>query len=149
MINPWESNYKSHQGNVGLGRAIAYYTSQCIPVLLPLNDTQKYDLVVDKDGKLQRVSVKTTKGRSSSGTSFNVQLKNCGGTSKQSKIRNFDNTSCDILFVVTIEGTMYEIPSSLIKAHTQLTLSKDWDDYIVTLDSSIGISISENDEVEN
>lgn len=24
-MNPWTSNYKSHQGNVGLGRAIAYY----------------------------------------------------------------------------------------------------------------------------
>lgn len=45
---------------MGLGRAIAYYTANCIPVLLPLNDTQKYDLVVDKDGKLLRVSVKTT-----------------------------------------------------------------------------------------
>ena len=27
-MNPWESNYKSHQGNVGLGRAIAYYTEK-------------------------------------------------------------------------------------------------------------------------
>ena len=29
----------SHQGNLGLGRAIAYYTAHCIPVLIPLNDT--------------------------------------------------------------------------------------------------------------
>ena len=29
-MNPWTSNYKSHQGNVGLGRAIAYYTANCI-----------------------------------------------------------------------------------------------------------------------
>ena len=146
-MNPWESNYKSHQGNVGLGRAIAYYTSQCIPVLLPLNDTQKYDLVVDKDGKLQRVSVKTTKGKNKSGKYFNVMLKNCGGSSKKSIIRKFDNTSCDILFIVTIDGTMYEIPSSLIKIHGQLTLTKDWDDFIVTLNSST--CISENDGVEN
>lgn len=78
-MNPWTSNYKSHQGNVGLGRAIAYYTANCIPVMLPLNDTQKYDLVVDKDGQLLRVSVKTTQGMNKNNTYYVVQLKNCGG----------------------------------------------------------------------
>lgn len=133
-MNPWTSNYKSHQGNVGLGRAIAYYTANCIPVLLPLNDTQKYDLVVDKDGKLQRVSVKTTQGMNKTGTYYQVQLKNSGGSSGKSTVRNFDNTTCDILFILTIEGTMYEIPSNLVNVASQLTLTEDWDDYIVTLD---------------
>ena len=135
-MNPWTSNYKSHQGNVGLGRAIAYYTTQCIPVLLPLNDTQKYDLAVEKDGKLQRVSVKTTQRLNKSKTYFEVQLKNCGGSSGKSTIRKFNNTSCDIVFVVTIEGIIYEIPSSEIKVSNTLTLTSEWDKYIVTLDWS-------------
>ena len=29
--------------------AIAYYTANCIPVLIPLNDTQKYDIAIDKE----------------------------------------------------------------------------------------------------
>ena len=61
-MNAWESQYKSHQGNLGLGRAIAYYTAHCIPVLIPLNDTQKYDIVVDKEG-LKRVSDYSTLGK--------------------------------------------------------------------------------------
>lgn len=132
-MNPWTSNYKSHQGNVGLGRAIAYYTANCIPVLLPLNDTQKYDLVVDKDGKLLRVSVKTTQFRKESGN-YEVLLKNCGGSSGTSKTRPFDNTSCDVLFIVTVEGIMYEIPTSIINVKNTLTLTDKWDKYIVTLD---------------
>lgn len=36
-MNAWESDYKSHQGNLGLGRAIAYYTTNCIPVLPLIN----------------------------------------------------------------------------------------------------------------
>ena len=143
-MNPWKSNYKSHQGNVGLGRAIAYYTANCVPVLLPLNDTQKYDLVIDKDGKLQRVSVKTTQGKNKTGTYYIVQLKNCGGSSGKSTIRKFDNNSCDIVFVVTLEGTMYEIPSSLINVSGALTLTNDWDDYIVTLDWDM----SDHDETQ-
>lgn len=39
-MSPWESNYKSLQGNVGLGMAIAYYTNVGFHVLIPLNDTQ-------------------------------------------------------------------------------------------------------------
>ena len=77
-MNPWTSNYKSHQGNVGLGRAIAYYTANCIPVMLPLNDTQKYDLVIDDEG-LKRVQIKTTRGTNQNGI-FLVQLKHSGGS---------------------------------------------------------------------
>ena len=146
-MNPWSSNYKSHQGNVGLGRAIAYYTANCIPVMLPLNDTQKYDLVVDKDGKLQRVSVKTTQGLNKTETSYVVQLKNSGGSAGKSAIRKFDNTSCDILFIVTIEGTMYEIPSNVVNVSNMLTLTDDWNDYIVTLDWGTS-ALEETQEVE-
>ena len=132
-MNPWTSNYKSHQGNVGLGRAMAYYTTKCIPTLIPLNDTQKYNLAIDKDGKLQRVSVKTTQCKTKSGN-YEVLLKNSGGSSGTSKIRYFDNSTCDILFILTIEGTMYEIPSSEIDCKSSLTLTDKWDKYKVSLD---------------
>lgn len=146
-MNPWTSEYKSHQGNVGLGRAIAYYTANCVPVLLPLNDTQKYDLVIDKDKQLQRVSVKTTQCKNKNGTFYEVQLKNSGGSSGKSVIRKFDNTSCDILFIVTIDGTIYEIPSNVIAVTTALTLTHDWDKYIVNLDWGTS-ALEETQEVE-
>ena len=133
-MNPWTSDYKSHQGNVGLGRAIAYYTSKGIPVLLPLNDTQKYDIVVEKDDKLQKVSIKTTQSLNKTNTYYQVQLKNSGGSSGKSIVRNFDNTSCDIVFIVTITGTMYEIPSVNINSASSLVLTPKWDEYIVSLD---------------
>ena len=39
--------YNALQGNLGLGKAIEYFTSQSIPVAIPLNDTQKYDIIAD------------------------------------------------------------------------------------------------------
>lgn len=132
-MNPWESNYKTHQGNFGLGRAIAYYTGQCIPVMIPLNDSQKYDLVIDSSDKgLQRVSVKTTQGKSKSGK-FQVQLKNSTLGSDHNTIRRFDNTTCDILFIVTIDGNIYEIPTSNVNATCSITLNEDYDQYLVRL----------------
>lgn len=133
MTDCWSSNYKSHQGNAGLGMAIAYYTQHCIPVMIPLNDTQKYDLVVDIDGDLKKVSVKTTQGLNKSSKHFVVQLKNCGGSSGKGKIRNFDKKDCDILFVLTKDKTMYQIPSDKIDVHTSLVLTDEFDKYIVLL----------------
>ncbi len=123
-MQAWNSPYKSHQGNIGLGQAIAYYSMNMVPIMIPLNDTQKYDLVVDIDGSLKRVSVKTASSRHRSGN-FKVELKNSGGGSSGSKIRPFDNSTCDILFVYTIDGGIYEIPSEVITVKSQLTLNPD------------------------
>lgn len=121
-MDAWNSEYKSHQGNIGLGQAIAYYTMKGIPVLLPLNDTQKYDIAIDDNG-LKRVSIKTTQSKEASGN-FRVELKNCGGGSRGSKIRNFDNTTCDILFVYTKAGDIYEIPSQIISSKSAIVLNE-------------------------
>ena len=67
-------------------------------------------------------------------TYYEVQLKNCGGSSGKSVIRNFDNTTCDIVFITTIEGILYEIPSKEIKVKSALTLTPEWDKYKVSLD---------------
>ena len=131
-MDPWSSNYKTHQGNFGLGRAIAYYTSQCIPVMIPLNDAQKYDLVVDKNGELCRVSVKTTQSKNKAGN-FQVQLKNTTLGADHNTIRKFDNTSCEIVFVATIDGDLYEIPSKCIKATCSFSINEDYDIYKISL----------------
>lgn len=124
-MDAWNSSYKSHQGNLGLGQAIAHYTSKCIPIAIPLNDTQGYDLIID-DGILKRVQVKTTKFTSSAGD-FKVQLRNTGGSSGKSVIRLFDKSKSDILFVVTQSGDKYEIPTSVINVRNSLTLNRDFD----------------------
>ena len=47
------SQYSNKEkGNAGLGIEIAYYSANGYTVSIPLNDTQDYDLVVDKDNIL-------------------------------------------------------------------------------------------------
>ena len=124
MTTAWDNTYKSKQGNIGLGQAIAYYTLLGFPVMIPLNDTQKYDLIVDKNNALYRISVKTTQQLRKSG-SYGVELKNSGGGSNGSVIRYFDNNSCDILFIYTKSGDIYEIPSKKIDSKSSITLNED------------------------
>ena len=134
--------YQSMQGNLGLGKAIAYFTSHQIPIAIPLNDTQKYDLIADFNGKLQRVSVKTSKYTETDGASYQVQLKNSGGAGGKSIIRTFDNTSCDYVFVYTANEKIYLIPSEVITSVSSITVGNKYQEYQVAICSfdSFGIS---------
>lgn len=105
--------YLSLQGNAGLGVAIQYFTSHQMTVCLPLNDTQKYDLVADINGSLQRISVKTSKNKKNS-TSYEVGLRNIGGASGKSIVRKFNNKDCDYIFVLIGDNRTYLIPSNVV-----------------------------------
>lgn len=59
--------------------AIAYFSTNGYIVSIPLNDTQDYDLIVEKDNLLQKVQVKST-GCIGKGGNYQVSLKSCGGT---------------------------------------------------------------------
>lgn len=125
-MNIWDDSYKSKQGNIGLGQAIAYYMSKGYVVLLPINDTQPYDLAVDKlDGNgLQRVSVKTTKSKKKPSPNFSVDLRSSGGSRKQFTNKLFDKNSCDIVFVYTIDDDIWEFPSKEIAVINALSLNE-------------------------
>lgn len=122
--------YQSIQGNIGLGKAISYFTSHNYTVALPLNDTQKYDLIVDINNKLCRISVKTSRYCTEYG-SYEVMLKNAGGTSKGSKLRLFDNATCDYVFVYTASDDLYLIPSEKIEAKNSIKIGKKYTEYLV------------------
>jgi len=70
-------NTNKEKGNSSLGIAIAYYSSNGYTVSIPLNDTQDYDLIVDKDSILKRVQVKSTGCKTQYGN-YQVALKSCG-----------------------------------------------------------------------
>lgn len=58
-------------------------------------------------------------------------LKNAGGTSKGSKIRPFDNTTCDYIFIYTADNNMYLIPSNVVTAKHSITVGKKYLEYRV------------------
>lgn len=123
--------YQSLQGNLGLGKAIEYFTSHNIVVALPLNDTQPYDLIADFNGGLQRVSVKTSRSKSTD-TSYCVQLRNTGGN-RTGTVRQvaFDNTSCDYLFIYTANEKLYLIPTKNLTTSTAICVGNKYQEYEV------------------
>ena len=67
------------KGNTALGIAIAYFVSNGYTVSIPLNDTQDYDLVVDKNNQLEKIQVKSSGCKTKYGH-YQVALRSCGGT---------------------------------------------------------------------
>lgn len=122
---------KKDKGRCGLSLAIAYFGSNGYTVAIPLNDTQDYDLIIDKDGILNRVSVKFT-GRQCDGH-YVVDLRSCGGSNGAKVYSNFVDSNASYLFVVTEEPRLYFIPKEKVNTTTQITLNALYDDYIAVI----------------
>lgn len=101
-------NTTKQQGNVAVGYAIAYYLREGYTISLPLNDSQKYDLVIEKNKVFYTVQVKSTKYKRNG--NYVVELKTSGGTAGQITSHFNTDNFIDYLFVLTEEGTMYNIP---------------------------------------
>lgn len=136
--------YQSLQGNMGLSKAIDYFTSHQITTALPLNDTQKYDLIADFNDKLQRISIKTCRRKNENNT-YTIQLRNTGGSSGHNKYRYFNNNNCDYIFVLTGDDKIYLIPTNIITSITSIDVGNKYSEYEVHIKQ-----LSEyNNEIKN
>ena len=115
------------KGRTSLGIAIAYFSMNGYTVSIPLNDTQDYDLIVEKDGKLETIQVKSTDCKTKYGV-YQVALKSCGGT-KGDTYKTVIDTNVDYLFVVTKETDMYMIPKEIISNRSTLNLCDKYKKY--------------------
>lgn len=117
------------KGNTSLGIAIAYYASNGYTVSIPLNDTQDYDLIVDKNNLIKRVQVKSTGCKTKYGN-YQVALKSCGGT-KGSTYKTVMETSIDELFILTEDLEMYILPLEEIHNKSSINICDKYEKYKV------------------
>ena len=97
------------KGKVGLSLAIAYFGSNGYTVSVPLNDTQWYDLIVEKDGTFQTVQCKFTArdGRE-------IDFRSSGGT-KGTKYDSILNHPLNLLFCADKNLNLFVIPMEDIR----------------------------------
>ena len=119
------------KGNSGLGMAIAFFSTNGYTVSIPLNDTQDYDLIVEKDGVMQRVQVKST-GCIGKGGNYQVALKSCGGTSGKT-YKTIKDTDVELIFILTEKQEMYLIPKREIKNSSTLSLYGEYEKFKVII----------------
>ena len=122
-------NTNKEKGNTSLGVAIDYYSSNGYTVSIPLNDTQDYDLIVDKENKLKKVQLKSTPCKTKYGN-YQVPLKSCGGT-KGKTYKTVIDTNIDELFILTENLDIYIIPVEEIKNKATLNICEKYYKYKV------------------
>ena len=80
------------KGRAGMSLGIAYFGANGYTVSIPLNDTQWYDFVIEKNGIFQTVQCKATGSKTNT-----IELKSSGGT-KGGIYDNVLNHPVDYLF---------------------------------------------------
>ena len=125
------------KGNIALGKAISYFTEQEYTISVPLNDSQWYDLIVEKDGVFQTVQVKYTSEKPYD-NSYCCSLKTTSGSSRK-KLYSVTETPVDLLFCYCDNGWMFSIPVKEIKNKSTISLFEEKSKYSNknTLDTSI------------
>lgn len=116
------------KGAVGVAKAIAYFADQGYVVLIPVSESQRYDLVIEKDNVLQRVEVKSSRHKQPKSPSYSVHLKTCGGRQKTTYLSPDD---CDLVFIHVEDGRQYLFPVEVLAGKDKLTLYSKWDEYKV------------------
>ena len=108
---------KKQTGRIGLSMAINYFTLKGYTVSLPINDTQWYDLIIEKDGNFETVQCKATMTDNSE-----ISLQSKGGTKGTIYDNVLNHSELDWLFCVNKDLNMWLIPIKEITTTKQITL---------------------------
>jgi hypothetical protein len=119
------------RGDKALAQAISYYLSNGYEVNLPVGDKRSYDVVIEKDGHLERVQVKYAGYYPAKKRCF-VGLRVTGGNQSYHYAKKYSDDEFEILFVYTEKGKRYHIPWSGVKARSELSIdNQKYDRFLV------------------
>ena len=123
-----------HQGDIGVGAAVAHFMANGYRVAVPLGESQPWDLIVehgDGDGGPERVQVKTTTSKTAYGV-YQVHIcTNGGNRSWNGLVRGFDPDAVEWLFVLTDDLDRYLVPASAITSSRSLNLGREMAPYLL------------------
>ena len=97
--------------------AINYFTCQGYTVSIPINDTQWYDLIVEKNGLIQTVQCKATQTEGGA-----IDFRSTGGTNGGVYDNLLNHSELDWLFCVNKDLNMWLIPVKEITTKKSIRL---------------------------
>jgi hypothetical protein len=117
---------RRQQGDLGEASAIEWFSRLGATVFIPFGHSPDVDLVVELEGWLLRVQVKTSTQfvETPDGHSRRVvSLKTCGGNQTWTGVaKEIDPTRVDLLFLLTGDGRRWLLPSDCLDARGSVQL---------------------------
>lgn len=118
-----------YKGNLAVGQAISRFLFEGYTVSLPLNDSQKYDIIID-NGKLEKIQCKYTSSKPKESKSYRVGLRIITGyRKKELKMVFYQKGDFDKLFVFCSDKSQYLIPFSELKGKCEIAIGKNMQKY--------------------
>lgn len=118
------------QGNIGLAKAMYELQVLGYRTSIPFTENQKYDLICEKDCKLNRVQIKTTRQKSKYGV-YVANLRTLGGNQSFHTITKRKKGDYELLYILTDENVSYLIPDKAITATNAVSLGVGMEKYII------------------
>jgi len=113
------------KGNLATASAIQCFVSAGYTISIPLTDTAKYDLVVERDGRFQAVQCKYAGYEGNRGV-YSVPLYVSGGNRSAGNRRiRYQEQDFDLLFVLCANGRVYVIPFEEIAGQTTINVGRE------------------------
>jgi len=120
------------QGDAGLGQAIAYFTMQGYDVALPLTDSADWDLIVEIDGELKRVQVKSSSQMRNDIMIFDAAVKG-GNKTEKSSCKTIQQQQWDLIFLHhLITGKQALIPKESLTTGGQINLGEKYKEFLLS-----------------
>ena len=109
------------KGDLAVAHAIYYFQTNGYEVSLPIGDKRPYDLVVEKNGLLEKVQVKYG-GRYGNNGKCCVALRTMGGNRSYYTAKRYKKEDFDLLFAYTANGREYLVPWNCIANFSQIVI---------------------------
>jgi hypothetical protein len=109
------------KGDLALSQAISYFMLHGYEVCLPIGDKRSWDIIIEKEGNLQKVQVKYA-GLYSRDSKCKAGLRITGGNQSYFSTKKYADNDFDILFVYTERGDKYSFPWKEILVRNELTV---------------------------
>jgi hypothetical protein len=141
------------KGNLAVASAIMHFVSMGYTVSIPLSDTAKYDLVIEKEGDFLAVQCKFAGYEGNPGI-FSVPLYVSGGNRSAGNHRiRYQRGDFDLLFILCANGRSYAIPFAEIADQVTINVGRvtkwsKWEQYLL-VSTSDSCSAAEESADEN
>lgn len=109
------------KGNIGEAKCLAKMVELGVPVCLPFGDNERYDLVIEHNGKLEKIQVKYSSSQESEGSIvFRVASSTNHTTNKH--LTTYTNDIDAFLLYNSLTDEIYYVPIDIVGTRKTMTM---------------------------
>ena len=113
--------YSKQKGNIGEAKCLAKMVELGVPVCLPFGDNERYDMVIERNGKLEKIQIKYSSQKASDGS---VIFKTSSSTNHTTNkhYSTYENDIDAFLLYNGVTDDVYYLPISIVGSQKTITL---------------------------